>query len=266
MSDLPDASDGGEELDLGEIEESEIDVGEAGEDSDASEDGEGAGDLAETEEGAEGDVAPPPRRGRETQAQRLRRQLAEKDRELAEARGFRQAAEQFRPQQPQQANVEAERVAKWEADNLPMMSPQEVAAYYFNKGQQQVQQAMLVQSLQQEDRLDKRDYDQQARGSRVHAQYRDAVERELAAERQRGNLRATRDDVLHRLVGRDAVERAASAAPAQRRRAERRVASQQTRPTNARGDGGAAGGRRGTWGDPEFDARMASEALRSGKF
>ena len=266
MSDLPDAADGGEELDLGEIEESEIDVGEAGEDPDASEDGEGAGDLAETEEGAEGDVEPPRRSGRQGRSERLREKNARLERELAEARGFRQAAEQFRPQQPQQANVEAERVAKWEADNLPMMSPQEVAAYYFQKGQQQVQQAMLVQSLQQEDRLDKRDYDQQARGSRVHAQYRDAVERELAAERQRGNLRATRDDVLHRLVGRDAVERAASAAPAQRRRAERRVASQQTRPTNARGDGGAAGGRRGTWGDPEFDARMASEALRSGKF
>lgn len=265
MSDVPTAQDGGEELDLGEIEEVEGDLSEAGEDQDAGEDGEGAGGEADAEEGADGDVEPPPRRGRPSQTQRLRERAERAEREAAEARGFRQAAEQFQARQPQQANVEAERVAKWETENLPLMAPQEIAAYYYNKGQQQIQQAMLMQQLQTEDRIDKRDFDQQARTSKVHAQYRDEVERELSAERQRGNLRASRDDILHRLVGRDAVSRAARAAPAQKRAATQRVNGQRTQPTNGRGDG-SAGGRRGGWGDPEFDARMASEALRKGIF
>ena len=123
-----------------------------------------------------------------------------------------------------------------------------------------------MQQLQTEDRLDKRDYDQQARTDRARAQYRDRVEAELQRERQAGNLRETRDRIFYRLWGQDGAERAAKAAPSQRRSASRRVAGQQTRPTNARGDGGAAGGRRGTWGDPEFDEKMAREGIRNGSW
>jgi len=267
MSDDPKLppGDGGEELDLGEIEDDGEgeDAGlpdEAG-DQEAADEGEGG------EEGGEGDVEPPaPRQGRKSQAQRWRERAERAEREAAESRGFRQAAEQFQRFQPQQqVNAEAERVAKWEVDNLPMMSAQEVAGYYYNKGLQQTQQQMLMQQLQTEDRLDKRDFDSQARTSRVHAQYKDEVERELNAERQRGNLRATRDDILHRLVGRDAIDRASRTASVQRRTAARRVAGAQARPTNGRGDGAAGRGKQ-SWGDPEFDARMAAEALRKGIF
>ncbi len=266
MSDDPKLPpEGGEELDLGEIEDGE-------EDDAGLPEGEGAeGEGRDDEEGAsaedgEGDVEPPaPRQGRKSQAQRWRERAERAEREAAEGRGFQRAAEQLRQQQPQQQNQEAERVARWEADNLPMMSAQEVAGYYYNKGLQQTQQQMLMQQLQTEDRIDQRDFNQQARTSRVHAQYKDEVERELNAERQRGNLRATRDDILHRLVGRDAIDRASRTASVQRRTAARRVAGAQARPTNGRGDGAAGRGKQ-SWGDPEFDARMAAEALRKGIF
>jgi hypothetical protein len=265
MSDDPKLPpEGGEELDLGEIEdEAEDNAGLL--DEDESPLGEGEADADGGEEGAEGDVEPPPRQGRKSQAQRWRERAERAEREAAEGRGFQRAAEQLRSQQPQQPNQEAERLARWEQDNLPLMSAQEVGAYYYNKGMQQSQQQALLQQLTTEDRLDKRDFDQQARTSRVHAQYKDEVERELAAERQRGNLRASRDDILHRLVGRDAITRSERTAGTQRRAAARRVAGAQTRPTNGRGDG-AAGRGKGTWGDPEFDARMAAEALRKGLF
>jgi hypothetical protein len=266
MSDDPKLPpEGGEELDLGEIEDDgEGEEGDAGLAEEGAE-AEGAADADGGEEGGEGDVEPPaPRQGRKSQAQRWRERAERAEREAAEGRGFQRAAEQLR-QQPQQQNQEAERVARWEQDNLPMMSAQEVAGYYYNKGLQQTQQQMLMQQLQTEDRIDQRDFNQQARTSRVHAQYKDEVERELNAERQRGNLRATRDDILHRLVGRDAIDRASRTASVQRRTAARRVAGAQTRPTNGRGDGAAGRGKQ-SWGDPEFDARMAAEALRKGIF
>lgn len=255
--------DGGEELDLGEIEEVEgQDAGLYGDE--AVEEGDAPDEGGDGEEGADEEVDPSPRR-RPGRSERLREKNAQLERELAEARGFRQAAEQlqrFQPQQ-QQVNAEAERVARWENENLPMMSAQEISAYYYNKGIQQTQQQMLMQQLQTEDRIDKRDFDQQARTSRVHSQYREEVERELNAERQRGNLRASRDDILHRLVGRDAVQRAARAAPAQRRSAQRRVEGQQTRPTNGRGDG-ASGGRRPAPGSPEHDEMLVQQYFQGG--
>lgn len=270
MSDIPNPHLGGGEGDLDEIED-DVEIGSPGEGEDTGEDGEGpGGEAGEAGESAgdEGEVEPEPRsrQARPSQSARLRERLAAAERELAEAKGFRQATEQFgayrQPQGPSPA--ELERQQQQEAERLSMLSPQEVSAYYYNKGRQELQQTLLMQQLQTEDRIDKRDFDQQAKSSRVHGQYKDAVERELVQERNRGNLRVTREDILHRLVGRDAVDRAARAAPAQRRAAQSRVASQQTRPTGARGDGAA--GARGKPGDPAYDEALAIEAMRKGLF
>jgi hypothetical protein len=269
MSDIPNPPPGGEEPDL-EIED-DVEIGSPGEGEDTGEDGEGpGGEAGEAGESAgdEGEVEPEPRprQGRKSEAQRWRDRAERAEREAAEARGYRQATEQFgayrQPQGPSPA--ELERQQQQEAERLSMLSPQEVSAYYYNKGRQELQQTLLMQQLQTEDRIDKRDFDQQARSSRVHGQYKDAVERELVQERNRGNLRVTREDILHRLVGRDAVDRAARAAPAQRRAAQSRVASQQTRPTGARGDGAA--GARGKPGDPAYDEALAIEGMRKGYF
>jgi len=255
--------DGGEELDLGEIEEVEgQDAGLYGDE--AVEEGDAPDEGGDGEEGAEEDVDPSPRR-RPGRSERLREKNAQLERELAEARGFRQAAEQFRTQQqPQQIDYAAQQRAQQErADRLSMMSVDQQIEYVANEKAQQFQQMLLMQQLHTEDQLDKRDFDREARTSRVHSQYREEVERELAAERQRGNLRASRDDILHRLVGRDAVKRAARAAPAQRRSAQRRVEGQQTRPTNGRGDG-ASGGRRPAPGSPEHDEMLVQQYFQGG--
>lgn len=269
MSDIPRGEAPPEELDL-EGEEDGIDDGAAVEDQGTGEDGEGAGDQADAEESADledGVAAQPQRARRLSQSERLRDRLERTERELAEARGFQRAAEQFRPQQqmgPSPAELAEQQ--RQEAERLALMSPQEVAAHYYQKGQQEFQRALLMQQLASEDRLDKREYDGQARTSRIHQQYRDRVEAELARERNAGNLRANRDDILARLVGRDAMDRATQAAPRQRQAAANRQRQQQARPTNGRGDAANNGARRGTWGDPEFDARMAAEALRKGIF
>src|SRR6185295_12391243 len=137
MSDDPKLPpEGGEELDLGEIEdEAEDNAGLL--DEDESPLGEGEADAeGGGQEGAEGEVEPPPRQGRKSQAQRWRERAERAEREAAEGRGFQRAAEQLRSQQPQQANQEAQRLARWEQDNLPLMSAQEVGAYYYNKGMQ----------------------------------------------------------------------------------------------------------------------------------
>lgn len=265
MSDLPETvDDSGEELDLGEIEEGEADdAAEGGEDGSDGADEEHADDGEE--EGQEGDVEPPPppRQGRKSQAQRWRERAERAEREAAEARGFRQAAEQFQQRQPQVPNAEAERVARWEAENLPMMSAQEVSAYHYNKGRNEIQQALLYQQLQMKDELDRRDFNSQARTSRLHQQYKDRVESELTRLRSAGNLMASREEILHRLVGEAAMERANRAAPAQRRAASRRVAGQTTRPTNARGDGSAGRGRPAP-GSEEHDDMLWEEYKRLG--
>jgi hypothetical protein len=265
MSDTPNAEDGGEELDLGEIEE-DADEGQEGDAADEGDGGHADGDEGQ-EEGQEGDgdvAAAPQRTGRKTQAQRWRERAERAEREAAEARGFRAAAEQFQSRAQQQADPAAQqRAAEERANRLAMMSPVEAAEYIANERTQQFQQMLLMQQLQTEDRLDKRDYDQQARTDRHRAQYRERVERELQAERQAGNLRATRDGIFFRLFGQDAAERAARAAPGQRRAAARRVAGAQARPTGARGDG-ASGGRRPAPGTPEHDDMLVSEFFRSG--
>lgn len=258
MSDLPESQPGDEEIDLeGEETEADAEIDAGGdEEGDAGDDGQGQEE--------EGDVDPPPRQGRKSQAQRWRDRAERTDRELQalknQFQGFTQGQQQFRQQpDPGLARQQAEQ----RRAQLEMMSPLEAAEFIANEKAQQFQQAMLFQSLQNEDRLDKRDYDLAARTDRTRAQYRDRVEAALAAERQAGNLRATREDEFYKLYGRDVAERAAKAAPGQRKRAAANVARQQTRPGGARGDG-AGGGRRPAPGTPEDDDRIIEEGFRNG--
>lgn len=263
MSDLPEPQDG-EELDLGEIEEGEDAGGDEAPENGADE--VDAGDDDEAPEGQEEDVEAPPRPRRKTEAQRWRERSERNERELEALKNQFQGFSQARTTQPQQPDPAlAARQAQERAERLAMMSPVEAAEFIAGEKEQQFRQMLMMQHLQTEDRLDKRDYDQQARTSRLHQQYRDRVEAALASERQQGNLRATREDILARLYGQDAIQRSGRAAPRQRQEAAARVARQRTQPTGARGDG-AGGGRRGSWGDPEYDERMAREALRKGQF
>lgn len=267
MSDIPsDADLGGEGLVDGEIED--VEIGRSGEDEEVGEDGESPGSETDEEEGAGDEVdEPPATRGRQSQSARLRAERDQLRQELAEARGWQRATEQYQAQRPQQGPSAADLAEQQrrEQEQLSMMSPQEVAAYYYQKGQQQFQQAMLMQSLQTEDRIDRQAYEIAASTSKFHHDHKAEVERRLVAERNAGNLRATRQSILSQIVGEQAMARGSQAASGQRRVAARRVASQQTRPTNGRGDG-AAGGRRGKEGDPDHDYQLALEGMRRGIF
>lgn len=265
MSDIPsDAELGGEELDLGEVDEAEGDAEAQTLGDDGQDEGDAAGHEDEGQEGEDaGDVAPA-RSGRRSQSQRLRERNEQLQRELAEARGFRQAAEQFRPQQQPQVDYAAQQRAQQErADRLAMMSPVEAAEFIANERAGQFQQALLMQHLSTQDLIDRRDYEQQARSSKLHSQHREEVERTLQAKRQAGDLLINREEILDRIIGREARERASRAAPAQRRAATTRVNGQRAQPTGARGDA-AAGGRRPQPGSAEHDAMLVQQYFQSG--
>ncbi len=275
MSDLPeDANPGDEELDLGEIDEAEAE--EDGGEGDAGDAGDGDEGQEEEQQEDAGDVAAAPsgrQAGkRESQAQRLRRQLEETRQELAEAKGYRNASEQFRAQQSPQVDYAAQQRAQQErADRLAIMSPVEVAEFIANERGQQFQQALLQQQVTLQDRIDKQAYDQKAAYSKVRQDYRKRVEELVASERARGNVGVERESVLAYLRGQDqlaaedaALARATRSAPAQRRAAARRVQGQQTRPTGARGDG-ASGSRRPAAGSAEDDERIIAEGFAAGQ-
>ena len=125
-----------------------------------------------------------------------------------------------------------------------MMSPTEAMQDMQREAYQQVGQALQMQQVQIQDQIDKQAYDQAATTSAAHRKYQSRVEQVMAAERARGNIGANRTAILKYLIGDDAINRGAAAAPAQRRAARGRVAAQTARPTNARGDAARSGGGR----------------------
>ena len=258
-----------EEIDLG-TEETELEVDENLE-ADADEAGGGDADdgqEGEDEDGQEDDVEapPPPRRGGGSEtirAQRRRAQEAEArtaalEREIAEMRGFQQgaAARQVDPQAA--ARAEQEFYA-----SLEMMPPAQAYQALMQRGQGQVQAALQQIEFRSSDRADKQAYDIAARTSKVHQQYRTQVEQTLASERAAGR-NPDREVILKYLVGNDVLERSSRAAPAQRNGAARRVASQRTQPTGARGDA-ARGQRRPQPGTIEHDEMLVADAIRRGE-
>ncbi len=212
------------------------------------------------------DVTPAPRRGGGSQTireQRRRAQEAEEraakaERELAEARGFQQgiAARQVDPQAA--ARAEQEFYA-----SLEMMPPAQAYQALMQRGQQQIGAVIQGVEFRANERADKQSYDIAARTSKVHQQYRSQVEQTLAAERAQGR-NPEREVILKYLVGNDVLERSSRAAPAQRNGAARRVASQRTQPTGARGDA-ARGQRRPQPGTIEHDEMLVADAIRRGE-
>jgi len=227
-------------------------------------------DGQEGEEGQEDEVAdepPAPRRsggGSETiRAQRRARQEAEAEaarlrQELAEARGFQQGM-QARQVDPQAAaRAEQEFYA-----SLQYMPEEQRLQAVVQRERQTMGSALAQIEFRSNDRADKQAYDIAARTSKVHQQYRSQVEQTLASERAAGR-NPDREVILKFLVGNDVLERASRAAPAQRNGAAARVASQQTRPTGARGDV-AAKGRRPQPGSLEADIALVEAAIARGE-
>ena len=209
---------------------------------------------------------PAPRRGGGSQTireQRRRAQEAEEratkaERELAEARGFQAGVAQRQVDPQAAARAEQEFYA-----SLEMMPPAQAYAELMRRGQAQVGNALQQIEFRANERADKQAYDIAARTSKVHQQYRSQVESTLASERAQGR-NPDREVILKYLVGNDVLERAGRAAPAQRNGAARRLASQQTRPTGARGDVAARGRGRLVPGTPEHDDWLVAQGIRQG--
>ncbi len=143
------------------------------------------------------------------------------------------------------------------------MPPAQAYQALMQRGQAQVGNALQQIEFRSSDRADKQAYDIAARTSKVHQQYRTQVEQTLASERAAGR-NPDREVILKYLVGNDVLERAGRAAPAQRTGAARRVASQRTQPTGARGDVAAKGRGRLVPGTPEHDDWLIAEGIRQG--
>lgn len=199
------------------------------------------------------------RRSRPGEATRWRERAAKLEAELAEARGYQRALQE-RPAAPP-ADPYAELRAyqqRWSE-----MAPADAIVEALQYGAQQNQRAMMQAQIATNDRIDKQAYDAEARTSRIHQRYAPEVERMLQSERQRGNYVVTRADILFRLAGMEAVQRASQAAPGQRRAAAARVAGQQTRPGGARSDAGT-GGRRPAPGSAQADVELIQDAINRG--
>jgi hypothetical protein len=196
------------------------------------------GVLPEDEPEPEPEPGEPPQAA-EPQRQRTRRgeEARWRERYERELADLRQQVAQPRPQQPYvdpQAQLRAYQ-DRWNQMALEGRSG-EAMAEMLQLGQQQIQQQTQRVQWDTRDAIDKQAYDSSVRQSALHRSYQPEVERLVASERARGNYAVSREDVLHQLVGRDAVARAARAAPGQVAAGRRRVAAQTTTPGTPRGD------------------------------
>jgi hypothetical protein len=254
-----------EGADLGEIEEGD-DAAEVDEGGETEGDDEGRDDGDGEEEGpeAEDDVAEPaPRRGGGSQtirAQRARAQaaeraLADKEREIAELRGF-QAGATSRQQQPDpQAQARAEQ--EW-WQNYEVQSPVVQAQMLQQRARTEFGGALQQLRFEQQELADQARYDASCARSPTREAYRDKVEQYRAQQRRAGFV-IGREEAYHLLLGRDTEARAARARPGQQRAAAARVAGQRTQPTGARSNM-AARGRRPQPGSEEADLAAIRDA------
>lgn len=231
------ADDGAEQLDLGgdgEVEEVETEVdGEA--DDGAGQDG---ADGEADDDAAEDEQEPPQRQvARESRYQRAIREAREA---REEARSLRAEFERSRsqPQQPQpdpQAQARAEQEFN---ERLRLMDPADAIVAVRDRERQTMVQALMQIEGRNIERADKSEWKASVGTSKARARLADEVEAVIAAARARNDYQTTRETVFWTLYGREMESRSRAAAPGQQRAAQRRVASQTTRPASGRGEAG----------------------------
>lgn len=231
--------------DLGPIEDEIEPDGDEGVIADAEGQGDaggepGADETGEDHQGGEaaaaGDVARSRPRSQETvRALRRRAQEAEaaRDRERQEFdRRFRELEQRVSRPDPQAVQREAEA----RAVRRSMMSPEEVAQDIVAEHRQETNQRFVQLQLQTLDQADRSGY-QTLKASDPNARRHEAeVERLLKLNRDAGNWRYTREDMLNYVVGKEIRERAVRARPGQVAEGARRLAGQRTRGGGGGGD------------------------------
>lgn len=132
-------------------------------------------------------------------------------------------------------------------ENLQNMLPHEAALAVADRERARTQQMMQQVALSSFDRSDGAEYRQLRQSNRAAERLASRVEQVLTQRRQMGDYTLGRRDILAYLVGQEVLDGNGAGAARQRTQAAARVAGQQARPVNGRGDVAApAGRRRGT--------------------
>jgi hypothetical protein len=222
--------EGGDEI---EEAEGEVEDAEAGDEA-----GEGGADDADGEVDEEAEPERPQRHvarrpSREERA--TRRENAELKERLDRLERDRSAPTPADPQAAARADAEL-------MERLRLMDPVDALAEVRRIERENIGRYVSGVETRIMDRVDKQEFDREARTSPARQRLASEVERYIADARRQGNSQVTRETVFHLLYGQEMDRKARDVAPRQQRQAQRRVAAATTRPGAARGD--AVRGRR----------------------
>jgi hypothetical protein len=227
------------------VQENEGQVEADGGDGELSASEEGADDTEadEASEDGEGQVEEPARRPSRAQsriqtlntAAREAKERADRlDREIAELR----AESRAREQRTQQESPEAK------AARRALMDPLEVMREDLRDSEQRTQQLLHQQAIQTQETQDKLLYNSILRDA-PHLRKYDAEVEKIRLEQQARGVFVPREVLLDLAIGRAARAAATKTAPKAQRDGQRKVAAQQSRPAQARGDTATQRGRQG---------------------
>ena len=228
------------------------------EDADEGEGDEGGGASDETRQGRDQDGRASQdgneRSPRVSRSSERIRSLSEriKEEQIRREALERQIAELNRPDPQALARQQAE-----EAERVAMMAPHEVAQYYANKSQQQMQQMLHRQQIQQMDKLDQIEFRSMVSTNPLAKRYADKVE-EIVAEGARNGNMIPRANALAYAIGQDALKNASAAAKPQRAAGAARVAANTVRRGTPGGDVGSDASTRGNNSKAALEKRLAN--------
>ena len=233
------------------------DEGRDGEEPDGQEAGDGEEQGAQGHaQGDEGHVKPPSRSSLRIQKEIARRKEAEQkfatlEREIAEIRAAQQ--------QPRIDPAEQARQLAEEQQRVSLMAPHEVAQYYAQKTQQQMEYRLQLMQLSLAEENDRAAFNALQTSDPLARKYADEVERLIKSEKAEGRS-VKRETALNFVIGQAMRKRAGAAGTRQGKAAAARVAGASTKPGRMNGDAASdRTGRRG--GDPseaELERRLGS--------
>lgn len=214
----------------------------------------GDGDAVEVEgqDPAEGDGAEPdeagehegsvetdekPRGRAEGRIQRLSRENRESREETAK---LRRELDEFRAQQRPAATPGE--TAEMKAARRALMTPEERMEDRLNEAEQRNNQNLQQLAFINGDNADRANFNVLKMQDPLAARYADRVETKLAELRKQGQ-NVTREALLDYMVGQDVRSKRAGAVKQQKGEADKRIARQQAKPPNSKGD--VAADRRG---------------------
>lgn len=235
MPSPPNDEDGSDVEDVRETAAEEGDSPEDGQDAGDGQD-EGQADHQEEDDdgfdGGEVEERRPTRRSRENETIRELRERAQRAETLAAEAERRQLERDTHVNQAEQRRLREERMS--------LMEPHERTEFLLNERMEQMQQRMLHQERQMEDRTDKAEFASMCKDDKAMAAVREEVESELTKMRQSGH-NISRENLAYYLIGKRTAAKAKSATTKAGKAGRDRLARQTGRPINSRGEGNSEG-------------------------